>query len=143
METKINIWGKEFQLKSKFEDGGVNFPNSDDKMLHNKFKITVTNEDKISREFDFYGSNAEYKAGKNDLSEFDLKWAFRCFIEDSNSGDMNFKNFCNGYGYDTDSRRAERIWKSCQKSLNKLIDLGLPRKELPAILDELSKQNIE
>ena len=34
-----------------------------------------------------------------------------------------FENFCDEYGYDTDSRKAERIYKGCVKEYNAIVRL--------------------
>ena len=34
-----------------------------------------------------------------------------------------FENFCDEYGYDTDSRKAERIYKGCVKEYNAVVRL--------------------
>lgn len=36
-------------------------------------------------------------------------------IGDAQAGDQSFGDFCADLGYDTDSRRAERIYKGCQR----------------------------
>ncbi|VVB60571.1 Uncharacterised protein [uncultured archaeon] len=56
---------------------------------------------------------------------------------------MDFKEFCGEFGYDNDSRRAEKIHKECKKSLNKVEDLGFFESELTDILNELQEQGIE
>lgn len=144
METKIKVCGKEFELKSELVGEGVKFPNSDDKdnTLHNQFKISVT-LDKVNKDFNFYGSMADYEAGKQDLTEEELKYTFKCLISDGESGNMDFEEFCGEFGYDTDSRRAEKIWNECIKSMEKLIDFGINTVELSDIINELSEQGIE
>ena len=41
-------------------------------------------------------------------------------ISDSYAMDCSFDDWCSEYGYDTNSRRAERIFKQCQKQGEKL-----------------------
>jgi hypothetical protein len=36
-------------------------------------------------------------------------------LSDSAGADNTFEDFCGEFGYDTDSRKAERIYKQCQK----------------------------
>lgn len=38
-----------------------------------------------------------------------------CLLSDANGGEMTFDDFCGEFGYDTDSRTAERVWKQCGK----------------------------
>ena len=39
-----------------------------------------------------------------------------CLLLDAQSGEYDFEEFCKELGYDTDSRKAEAIWRSCQKT---------------------------
>ena len=147
MKTIIKVLDKEFELKSKLVNSGVNFPNNDSDTLHNEFRVTitrVTENGRISRSFKFYDSMANFEKGLDDLeSELDLKLTFRCFIEDGFNGSETFEDFCSNYGYDTDSIKSNKIYKLCQKSLNKLYDLGIFTSELTDILEELSKMGVE
>jgi hypothetical protein len=38
-----------------------------------------------------------------------------CLISDADAGSESFKEFCSSFGYDTDSRKAERCWRACRK----------------------------
>ena len=40
-----------------------------------------------------------------------------CLLSDACSGEESFEDFCANCGYDTDSRKAERIYRACQKNL--------------------------
>jgi hypothetical protein len=35
------------------------------------------------------------------------------------SGEQDFESFCADFGYDTDSRKAEKIWNACRASNRK------------------------
>jgi len=143
MKTTITVLGKIFELKSKLSRSGVNFPYSDSKTIHNEFTVSVKNKDGVTRQFKFYDSQANFERGKMDLTEEDLKYCFRCFIEDGLSGSETFEDFCSGFGLSTDSIRALKIYKSCQKTLKKLFDLGITENELTDIINELSEKGIE
>ncbi len=39
-----------------------------------------------------------------------------CLLSDAQGGEMDFSEFCREFGYDKDSRRAEKIHKACQKT---------------------------
>lgn len=39
-----------------------------------------------------------------------------CLVSDAQLGQETFDDFCANLGYDTDSRRAERLWKACQST---------------------------
>lgn len=53
-------------------------------------------------------------------TENDLLNAFYCFVTDAIAGMDDFNEFCSNFGYDTDSRQAEKTWKSCKRSAKKL-----------------------
>ena len=38
----------------------------------------------------------------------------RAIESDANAGDRTFEEFCDEFGYDQDSRKAERIWRACR-----------------------------
>lgn len=38
-----------------------------------------------------------------------------CLLSDAHGADNTFEDFCGEFGYDTDSRKAERIYKACIK----------------------------
>lgn len=83
----------------------------------NHYRITVKNTNNGKRTgFDFWASIAKPKL----TTEHDVLDAFRCFINDALAGEMDFTEFCGELGYDEDSRTAERTWKACKRSANKL-----------------------
>jgi hypothetical protein len=43
-----------------------------------------------------------------------------CLLSDSNSADQDFDSWCQDLGYDSDSRKAERIYKACESISCKL-----------------------
>jgi hypothetical protein len=36
-----------------------------------------------------------------------------CLVSDARAGEMTFEEFCSDFGYDVDSRKAEKTWKAC------------------------------
>jgi hypothetical protein len=46
----------------------------------------------------------------------DLLQAFACFLSDAIAGGQTFDDFCADFGYDTDSRKAWKSWKACQRA---------------------------
>lgn len=94
---------------------------ADDNYLHNKFLVTVTNtETGEQANFDFYGSYHDYTNNVVELKENDLLNSFDCFISDGIAGLESFEYFCVNFGYDQDSRNAEKIYKECIKAAEKL-----------------------
>lgn len=111
---------KNLLISARLIKSGVEFPNSKDGGLHNRFDVSVINTesgDKTS--FDFYGSTHDYNNAITEIKGEDLLQAFECFVSDSIAGLESFEDFCDNFGYDNDSRAAERIYKECVKSSNK------------------------
>lgn len=80
---------------------------------YNHHTITVRNTDTGRKtSFDFWASIANPELE----TEYDILNAFRCFLEDACSGSESFEDFCSEYGYDTDSRKAEKVWKACKRA---------------------------
>lgn len=82
---------------------------------YNNHKVTVTHNKK-SFSFDFWGSIVNPEISNDQESVF----AFYCALSDGLSAKDSFSGFCSEFGYDEDSRNAERIYKSCEKSLKKI-----------------------
>jgi len=107
---------KNLRVTSTYQGDKV-APWDDKQQNYNNHVITVTNtENGAVTRFDFWGSIANPELTK----EYDVLNALYCFVSDAVSGKENFENFCAEFGYDTDSRTAERTWKACKKSLEKL-----------------------
>lgn len=81
----------------------------------NNHKVTVKHGGK-SFSFDFWGSimNPDIKNNQENV------FAFYCVLSDGLSAKDSFEDFCDNFGYDSDSRTAERIYKACKKSLTKI-----------------------
>lgn len=80
-----------------------------------KFKFTVSTEAGRTS-FDFFGSVNDWNKNKRST---DAKFAVYCFLSDALAGENSFEDFCSEFGYDTDSRKAEKIYKACEKSAEK------------------------
>lgn len=68
----------------------------------------------ISRENQFFVTYFSMGIGLN--REPELLTVLDCLITDAFAGAETFEDFCSEFGYDTDSRRAERTWKACQET---------------------------
>lgn len=83
----------------------------------NHHRITVKNvENRRWAQFDFWASIAHPKLD----GEYDVLNAFYCFVSDAISGSYTYEEFCDEFGYDEDSRRAEKTWKACKRTSKKL-----------------------
>lgn len=114
MKTTIETKQGKFTINSQYK-GDKAAPWNDKNQNWNNHIVTVThNKRKLS--FDFWVSimNPEIQNDKENIS------AFQCFVSDALSAKESFEYFCSEFGYDTDSRNAERIYKACEKALRKL-----------------------
>ena len=80
---------------------------------NNLVKVT---HNKKSFSFDFWGSIMNPEISNDQENVF----AFYCALSDGISAKDSFENFCGEFGYDEDSRTAERIYKACEKTLKKV-----------------------
>jgi len=119
MKKTINVLGIDFHLSTKLVAEGVKQDNNPS-MYCNQFRVSVqTNKGKVS--FKFSGSHNDYVNGIVDLDP--EKFVLYCFVSDAVAAKDSFKDFCSEMGYDVDSRKAEKIYKECEKSLNKLFKI--------------------
>lgn len=105
---------KQFEIKASYK-GNKKAEWSQDNF--NNHMVTVTNlETKEKIRFEFWASIA-YPVLK---TEYDILNAFYCFVSDAVSGNYSFEQFCSEFGYDTDSRQAEKIYRKCIKQYDRL-----------------------
>lgn len=102
-------------VSAKLKKSGVVFPNDSSDMLHNQFTVTIT-RDKQRISLAYYDSNKNFNDCVEQLDESSLKSALECFISDAMAANNSFEDFCSEFGYDTDSRRAYKIYNECKKS---------------------------
>ena len=107
---------------------------------HGHFAITLTTKDG-SESFDFYGSVYDASHNKTALTEDDLKHALECILSDALAGIDSFEEFCGNFGYDEDSRSAERIHNACKETTTKINALGISEDEIYSILNDLNGDN--
>ena len=142
---ELEINNVKFGISGTYTDSVKGFPNDkEDKNYHNEYRITVSNrETKKHTWFKFYGSAHDCELGKTELSKDDLFLCFRCMIDDAIAGLDSFEDFCSNFGYDEDSRQAERIYKACVKKVKKCENIGIYEDDLYKIIDELSEKGVE
>ena len=85
-----------------------------DTFTHHKYRITITTP-KGSMWFYFWGN-----AIGDPVREYDV---LAC-LEKYDHG--SFYDFCNEYGYDEDSRKAEKIYKACIRQYHSLCRIFTP-----------------
>ena len=82
-----------------------------------KYWVTLSNKDGLHYSFDFWDSIAnreKIKHGRNDGRPvaYDV---LACL--DTYSDGESFEDFCNNFGYDTDSRQAEKTYYAVMKQI--------------------------
>lgn len=83
---------------------------------YNNHRVIVRNSRNGKRiQFEFWASLADPELRKPS----DLRNAFECFLSDAIAGKQSFEDFCGDFGYDVDSRKAEKTWKACQRAAEK------------------------
>ena len=105
---------------------------------HGHFKINLSTESG-SESFDYYGSANDAGKQKTMMSDEDLKGALECIISDGLSGLYSFDEFCAEFGYDEDSRRAEKIYNACKDTYDRLSALGINEDEMYVIVNDLNE----
>lgn len=89
---------------------------ADDNMRnYNNHRITVSKDGKRCS-FEYWGSIANPEI----TNEIDAFYAVCCLASDAVAGLMDFEEFCNEFGYDTDSRKAKKSWKACKRAAAKV-----------------------
>ena len=133
----------DLSIEAQYEKPVLGFPNEKTTRAmgyHNEFNIVITDVENNRAVFKFYGSTHDYEKGKTTMSDDDLKCALESILNDGLSGLMTFEEFCDEYGYDEDSRSAERIHKACIESMNKLEFLGIEESDMYRIINELNNE---
>lgn len=81
------------------------------------YRVTLSKQTpKCQTSFDFWDSVANYENGTETVSAYSV---LACISGDVNCPD-NFQEFCDEYGYDSDSRKAEKQFKLCDQAAKKL-----------------------
>lgn len=149
MRTRLTVLDMDFGLSATLTGEGVPFPNADekDRTIHNEYRVVVTRYigggDKVQRSFKYYDSQHNLEAGKRELGKANIELAFRSFIDDAILGTLTFETFCRDLGYNSDSRRALKIYNECRRSSSKASDLKISGSELIDVLNGLSAKGIE
>ena len=137
-KATYHISGVDISVSSPPTDARVEgFPfDKRDRMTHYRHTVTLKANGMNTR-FSFYGSYQDWRDGKNELAGDDLKNAAGCFFEDGLLGSYSFSEFCADLGYDEDSMRANKIYKSCQRNYEKIKRMGIDDDTLCEIINYL------
>ncbi|MBK5239781.1 hypothetical protein [Clostridium sp.] len=105
---------KEFEIKATLK-GDKKATWSENNFNNHMVKVTNT-ENKTSTSFEYWASISSPKI----TEKSEILDAFTCFIGDAMSGEYDYKEFCNEFCYEEDSRQARSTWRGCQRANNKL-----------------------
>ena len=126
---------KQFRITSTFL--GDKLWSADDKMQnYNNHLVTIVNTETHKKTaFEFWGSimNPEIDTKQ------ELLFAFYCFLSDGEGSRYGFNDFCANFGYDTDSRKAYKTFKTCEKSLKKAGKIGIDENMACDIMNDLQE----
>ena len=118
-----------FKISHKFIDDVYGFPHSGDKLSHYKFQISIKYENKTARFF-YYGSYNDYQKGKDYLEDEDLLLALGSILSDAIAGTSSYNDFISDFGYDPYDKNSKAIYREVQKSLDKVLNLGLTEDDI-------------
>ena len=105
---------RECGAKMKIEFCAYDFPpwKDDGSTMTNHYKVKITGPGG-SYTLDFWDSIYNTENGEQP-NEYDVIACLEWYTADS------FEDFCDEFGYDTDSRKAEKTYKACRKQTENL-----------------------
>lgn len=62
----------------------------------------------------------DFHMGSAHTSEPTSEAVLECLLSDASAGEQTFEDFCADFGMDTDSRKAEAMWKACASMAKRL-----------------------
>lgn len=130
---------KNYKIVAKLQGAEINKAWGDSKP-RNKYFVYVTNtENGEKTRFTFWDSLCNTESGVV-LDGDELLTAFYFFVSDAMAGAESFHDFCSDFGYNEDSRNAERIYKACKRSYNSFVRVsGLDDYDMYDFANELQE----
>lgn len=122
----------------------VGLSTNSDKWQHDSWRVTFNGGRAVSESFDYRTGTglrakpsaavAQHLRNKHGrFAERSAEWidarkpvkpraadVLQCLVNDAAAATMTFNAWCNEYGYDNDSRKAESIYRECQAAHDKL-----------------------
>jgi len=75
---------------------------------------------RVTLRFERRSMTLDYSMGSTHTDEPDAEGVLKCLLSDASGADDSFESWCADYGYDSDSRKAERTYKQVQAQTAKL-----------------------
>jgi hypothetical protein len=72
---------------------------------------------------DMRSADFQFKMGTAHNNEPELADVLYCLLLDAGAMDETFESWCGNFGYDSDSRAAEKVWKACRQNGKRLLNL--------------------
>jgi len=98
--------------------------------------VTIIVDDACSETFDYHGSEADYIAHKDVLSEPDLIDALECITRDAISGTYDCAEFFSNFGCE-DPCEGLKAWRGCVRTCDRLVNMGIAEDMFYDVLNEL------
>tara|TARA_R100000315_G_C5196170_1_gene114875 strand:+ start:366 stop:830 length:465 start_codon:yes stop_codon:yes gene_type:complete len=122
-EKTIKQFIKENNLTMNCEYADSN-PNMPDSNNMNHYKVTIKRKFKLNgnhldTRYGFRQMTLHFSQGYGIIGEPTLESVLNCLISDSTCGET-FQEFCDNFGYDNDSRKAEKTFNTILKQTSKL-----------------------
>lgn len=102
-----------FGIEFEYENIGVEISRLDPKRRNYKYIASFIRPSK-QVDFEFHGSIADWETGKRVLHAYDVLASLTKYIPGT------FHDWCDEYGYDTDSRKAFSIYEDVCEEWNRL-----------------------
>jgi hypothetical protein len=113
----LNATNTEF--KAEFVEN--NFYFEGDKETRDIYRITIK---RGNRRYSFKFGQSIVNSGYLSVNKkFELPTPYHVLACLEKYEHSTFEDFCNEFGYDTDSRSAKKIYKACKKQYTKLVEL--------------------
>ncbi len=123
------------QARKFLDDNGLKFratqkgdrcpPYCDGKCIHgDRYRVTISRKGGGRLSFDYWNSFADIQAGK-EATAYD---ALTCISSEITCAD-NFEDFCGDFGYESDSRKAEELFRRCDRFARRLRAFFTPEEQ--------------
>ena len=132
-ETTINLHDTEITIRQ----ASAGKPSMAWGAMRYRHNVTIKINN-VSKRVSYHGSVNDYEAGKDRLTEDDLKYVLECVISDAIAGTHDCKEFFAEFGYE-DPCEGLKTYKACLKTLSMFNDMGISEDMLYDISNKLNE----
>jgi hypothetical protein len=123
-KTSIFLVGHFFELSAVKVGDVQGFPFSNDKLMHDKYIVTVSPQGRKSFSFSYYNSAHAWEK-REPMTVDGLRTAFYNFMGDADAGRQDFSSVMRDFGYDLTEHSTKRIYNALQKAFAQWEATGL------------------